>query len=101
MNGMLRQMVTGWGCTPAGRRLALLAVLLALVALPLLAGADCAAATPGAPSLGLAAPVCGEVPDGIPYGPAPTLTEKPFWIVLGLVVVGWLVLAADWPEEKG
>ena len=37
--------------------------------------------------------------DFVPNGPYPTFTEKPFWIVLGLVVLGWLVLAADAPRD--
>jgi hypothetical protein len=35
----------------------------------------------------------------VPTELAPTFTEKPFWIVLGLVVLGWIVLAADIPDE--
>jgi hypothetical protein len=37
--------------------------------------------------------------DFVPSGMAPTFTEKPFWIVLGLVVLGWIVLAADFPDD--
>jgi hypothetical protein len=37
--------------------------------------------------------------DWEPSGLAPTFTEKPIWIVLGLVVLGWIVMAADFPDN--
>jgi hypothetical protein len=42
---------------------------------------------------------CADSSDDWPLGLFPSVTEKPFWIVLGLVVLGWLVLAADFPED--
>jgi hypothetical protein len=51
------------------------------------------ASGPGADPIG-----CTETDNYEPMGPIPTFTEKPFWIVLGLVVLGWLVLAADMPD---
>jgi hypothetical protein len=45
-----------------------------------------------------ASTACADSSDDWPQALFPTLTEKPFWIVLGLVVLGWLVLAADFPE---
>ena len=48
---------------------------------------------------GTASDSCADTWDSAPNGPAPTFTEKTFWIVLGLVVLGWLVLAADAPRD--
>jgi hypothetical protein len=59
----------------------------------------------GVAGLGATAPGPGAVScaDGGEWGPegmAPALTEKTFWVVLGLVVLGWLVLAADFPANE-
>jgi hypothetical protein len=41
----------------------------------------------------------GDCAEFIPAGVAATLSTKGFWIILGLVVLGWVVLAADLPHE--
>jgi hypothetical protein len=46
----------------------------------------------------MARSACADASDDVPMGPFPALTDKLFWIILGLVVLGWLVLAADFPE---
>lgn len=69
--------------------------VIALAAVVVAAGLAAAWLT-GAP----AAPVSTGDPSAWgPAGLAPTFTEKPFWIILGLVVLGWIVLAADLPDS--
>jgi hypothetical protein len=43
---------------------------------------------------------CTDAGEWGPEGLAPAFTEKVFWVVLGLVVLGWLVLAADFPANE-
>jgi hypothetical protein len=68
----------------------------------LFSSAACAAPAPQTVSMTASASsapiVCADTSDDWPVGLFPTFTEKPFWIVLGLVVLAWLVLAADFPE---
>ncbi|MCC7361713.1 MAG: hypothetical protein IT317_19675 [Anaerolineales bacterium] len=79
------------------------AVVLCAVVLLLLPGAaGCATArVTGEPIAGVAASVGGNLSAWEPPGLAPTFTEKPFWIILALVVLGWIVLAADLPDQRG
>ncbi len=58
-----------------------------------LAGLGATVPGPGAVS-------CADGGEWGPEGMAPALTEKTFWVVLGLVVLGWLVLAADFPANE-
>jgi hypothetical protein len=77
-------------------RFAAIVILIGLVGLGSSAcGASASSATDWANALDPA-----EAPDCALYGHAPTFTEKPFWIVMGLVVLGWLVLAADFSTES-
>ena len=41
-----------------------------------------------------------DLPDPAPVRPAETFTSRPFWIVLGLVVLGSIVLMADFPDTN-
>jgi hypothetical protein len=41
----------------------------------------------------------GDCDEFVPAGLAATLSTKGYWIILGLVVLGWVVLAADLPRE--
>jgi hypothetical protein len=93
--------------TTALRPLVRLAVALSLAG-ALLSVTPGACAAPGAApnpqatlgtTMGTASTACADGSDDWPMGPFPALTDKLFWIVLGLVVLGWLVLAADFPEN--
>ena len=93
------------------RLLRWLMVLLAASALTLYSSGECVSAeseaddatlatgqdTIGENDAGALTGACSDSGDFGPNGLAPTFTQKPFWIVLGLVVLGWLVLAADMP----
>lgn len=87
------------------------AATLALIAVPACASAATAPATLSSrltPPLGQTRaddspplPAWGtgpEAEDYAPRGPAATLTEIPFWLILGLVVLSWLMLAAEAPR---
>ncbi len=45
-------------------------------------------------------PAATRVLDAAPAQPAETFTSRAFWIVLGLVVLGSLILRADFPEPS-
>lgn len=89
------------------RRLLPLALALSLLAarLSVTTGACAAPSAASSPqstagtTMRTAATACADGGDDWPMGPFPALTDKLFWIVLGLVVLGWLVLAADFPED--
>jgi hypothetical protein len=70
-----------------------------VISLLLVTASACACAPAGGPLTftdpSAAAAVQADLHVYEPAGIVPTFTEKPFWIVLGLVVLGWIVLAAD------
>ena len=43
---------------------------------------------------------CANAGEWGPEGLAPVFSEKTFWVILGLVILGWLVLAADFPANE-